>query len=212
MGSLAAIGVFYKRPEFIPVIAAALRAQTRPADELVLTCETRADLEALVAESWPGRVTYLMVPMPDNSVPPSVCINAGLDATRADYITYFADDSLPAPRKFELMMAALETGANAAYCSQDRAAVGSRDEWLAHGGNGYVHLADHEEPDPYMRVDMSQVMHRRTTLRWPLDPGVRKIGDAVFFRDLVAEQGPLQPVPEVLDWHRQLPDGITAKW
>jgi hypothetical protein len=63
VSTVAVIGVFYRRPEFIPRIAAALRAQTRSPDQVWLMCEEVEDRNALAAELWPGlrwisRVTF----------------------------------------------------------------------------------------------------------------------------------------------------------
>lgn len=221
MSTVAVVGVFYRRPEFVPRIAAALRAQTRPPDQVWLMCEEDADRDALAAEKWPGLrwISLVTFPRDENGrpllVPPSVLINAALDDPEfdADYVTYLADDSLPGERKLELMAKRLDEGADVVYCSQDRGSVPDNEAWLAAGpGGGYIHRADHPEDAPWCKVDMTQVMHRTNDLRWPTDMRHIKIGDAEFWNLLRDRYGAFQPVDEVLDWHRQLPSGITATW
>lgn len=212
VGRLAVIGVFYRRPLLIPRIAAALRAQTRPPDETLLVCEEQADLEALVAETWPGRVVYLKMHIPPGEIPSSVCINAALDLTRADYIAYLTDDSLPHPDKYAEMVAALDAGAQAVYCSQRYGKVGSHAEWLGQIDNPpSIRHASEPSEDPFCRVDHTQVAHVRTEDRWPLSMGEIKWSDGAFFRDLVKRLGPLQPIPGALDHTLQMPDGVSAR-
>ena len=219
MSTVALVCTFYHRPEFYPAIAEAIRDQTRPPDELWLMCEDGADADALAACLWPAGASIVVVSVPrhDNGepmvVPPSLLINKALDLSKADYFVYLADDSLPYPEKIERLAARLDAGALVAYCAQDRGQVGTKDEWLsAIGSVGSISPANGPQMSPYCQVDMTQVMHRRSDDRWPLEMEHRKIGDAVFWNRLLDRYGGFENVPEVLDWHRQLPTGITARW
>lgn len=207
MTRLAVIGTFYRRPHLYPGIAAAIRAQTRQPDELWCMYEDPSDLVELAKQRWGDATVYfvpVVVPRDEHGrmavVAPSLCINVALDRTDADFITYLTDDSLPLPDKYAAMVAVLEGGAGAVYCSQD----------FSDGGD--IRWAREEQPDPYCRVDHTQVAHRRSPDRWPTDLKTVRASDGVFFRDLVARFGPLAPIPEVLDRIRLLPDGISARW
>lgn len=206
MSRLAVIGTFYRRPHLYPGIAAAIRAQTRAPDEMWCVYEDPADFAALSAQDWgPAELWFLPVKVPRDAdgrptvVPPSLCINAALDLTGADLITYLTDDSIPLPGKYAAMVRALKDH-GAVYCSQD------------YSDSGAVRWATEPEPSPFCRVDHTQVAHRRSIDRWPTDLGTVRFSDGVFFRDLVERFGPLAPIPEVLDRIRQLPDGISARW
>ena len=215
---VALICTFYHRPELYPAIAEAIRAQTRQPDELWLMCEDREDYDALIACDWGVRPAIVIVPVPRENgeptvVPPSLLINKALDLSKADYFLYLADDSLPTPHKIEMMAARLDDGASVVYCAQSRGQVRDATEWLeTRGSVGQIATAPGPHSSPYCQVDMTQVMHVRSEDRWPLDMSVRKIGDAVFWNLLLERFGAFENVPDVLDWHRQLPTGITARW
>lgn len=213
---LAVIGTFFRRPTLIPRIAQALREQTRQADELWLMYERQDDGEALHEQEW-GSASPNMVyaPVPPAFVPPSLQINFALRRTTADYITYLTDDSLPYPEKYERMTAALNANPEwgAVYCSQAYGRVNSTEAWLANalGACPSVRYAERPLTAPDCVVDHSQVMHRRSDDRWPTDMGALTHSDGLFFAALVERFGAMQPIPEVLDWTCQLPDGISAR-
>jgi glycosyltransferase involved in cell wall biosynthesis len=215
MSRLAVIGTFHRRPWAIPRIAEALRAQTRKPDELWLLWDDEDDLNALcdllIDMDDLGVHVYLerVTPSPD-AIPYSDKINRALDWTLADNIAYLTDDSLPHPDKYRLMVEKLDQGHGAVYCSQDYGRADGPDHWLAGGTHQGNRMALEPETDPYCRVDHTQVAHARSDDRWPLDRTYMRLGDAMFFRQLAASMGPFQPIPEILDWTRQLPDGVTG--
>lgn len=215
MSSLAVVFTIYRRPWALDRIEEALRAQTRPPDRLWVIWEDEADGPNLVGRPRDFGCKWLnmrITPGPGEN-PLVLASNLVLDIENADYIAYLTDDSLPHPEKYERMARALDENPDwgIVYCSQDYGTVGNAQEWLAAPwGGASVRRADGPEPSPYCRVDHTQVMHRRSATRWPEDAPLR-LSDAYFFRDLVAELGPMQPVPEVLDWTRQLPDGISKR-
>lgn len=218
--------MFYRRPWAVPHIAAAIRAQTRQPDELWLTCETAEDYKALAAENWGSaevHIVHVVVPRDADGrptlTPPSVCINAALDLTTADYLVYLADDSLPLPEKVEKMAKALDERPdwNMVYCAQYLTNADTPEGWLVaadHATNGGwpVRSAEYAEGQPHCRIDMTQVMHRRSEDRWPTPIEIMRIGDAEFWNKLRDRWQLFMPVPDVLDWHCQLPTGITASW
>ena len=226
MSSLALIATFYRRPWAIPRIGDALRAQTRAPDDFIALWEDEGDEEAVeelcdAAVGWVSphmrwereSEARMLRPDPANNNPLGVGINKALDLIDSDYITYLTDDSLPAPDKYRRMVQALDENPSwgAVYCSQDYGRASGPDDWLAGGTHEGTRHATEPEPNPFTRVDHTQVMHRRCKARWPESFDDRKLSDAHFFRDLVAEVGPLMPVPEVLDWTRQLPDGLSKR-
>lgn len=210
MSTLAVIGTFYRRPWALDKVERALRAQERRPDELLVVYEAEDDRDLL---GYFFGEAAIIRSEPADANPISFAVNAGLAWADSDYITYLTDDSLPDPRKYAVMAQALDEHPEwgIVYCSQDYGTVSSPDEWLAGAGASNVRLADAVQADPYCRIDHTQVMHRRCKSRWPLDPSTIKLSDAHFFRDLVAELGPMYPIPDVLDWTRQLPDGASRR-
>ena len=211
MGRLAVVGTFFRRPWAVPRIAQAIREQSRQPDELWLMYELDSDAPALHAEDWGTAVVNIVRAVPPAGVvPPSFCINVALDDSNADLFTYLTDDSLPLPGKYEQMVDALDEH-GAVYCSQEFGRVRSSDEWLSMPRGGGVRHANEPRPDPFCNVDHTQVGHRRSEDRWPLAMSELRHSDGRFFQALVARFGPLHPLPDVLDWTRQLPDGISSR-
>ena len=212
--SLAVILTVYRRPWALPRIEEALRAQTRPPDRLWAVWEDGDDGRNLVSRYHDfGCRWQVLQLLKGEGNPLARAANMVLDLERADYITYLTDDSLPHPEKYERMARALDENPdwNVVNCSQDHGTVRSPDEWLTAGwGGASVRHAGEVVTDPFCRVDHTQVMHRRSSVRWPEDAPLR-LSDACFFRELVDADGPMHPVPEVLDWTRQLPDGISRR-
>lgn len=180
----------------LPRIRAALAAQTRPPDEVWWMVED--------VPGFPLRKNRWNVPTPRDGdryavIPYSFKQNFALDRTDADYIAYLTDDSWPAPEKYERMVRALDENPEwgAVYCSQEYA-------------EGQVRVAGDVMYDAHCRVDHTQVMHRRTADRWPLEMGDLMLGDALFWRRLHASLGPFYPVIEVLDYVRQTREGISG--
>lgn len=219
VGTLAVIGTFYRRPALYPMILDAIAKQTRPPDELWLMCEEQSDLTTITPLAWtlkfPAYIRWVTIPRDEGgrplAIPPSVAINAALDVTGADYITYLTDDSLPHPDKYARMVEALDAGARAVYVSQGygKCPVEEWPERILRPDS--IRTASGPQSDPFCAVDHTQVAHVRTEDRWPLAMGDLSWSDGAFFRDLVARLGPLQPIPEVLDFTCQMPDGISAR-
>jgi spore maturation protein CgeD len=134
-------------------------------------------------------------------IPYSLKINYALDRTRADYVTYLTDDSLPEPGKYEAMVKALDENPEwgAVYVGQRR--------------NGSEHRAGGIVEDAFAKLDHTQVCHRLTADRWPLNPSFMRLGDAHFWRALHVSLGAFYPIPgPILDVVTQTPEGITATW
>lgn len=209
-GRVAMLATFYRRPELVAPVAAAVRAQTRSPDELWLLCETEADEALLAAEQWPIAPRLIRLDCPRDASgrpianPLAVELNYALDRTSADYILYVPDDSLPNPRKIEHMAAALDAHPEwgAVYCGIVQT--------LPAGSEPRICRADTIVEDAYLVLDMVQVMHRRTDDRWPRDMSLIRICDAHFWRRLHTRLGAFYPVDELLDAHGARSDGISA--
>jgi hypothetical protein len=209
---LAAILTAYgKRGEQnIPAIAEALRAQTRPADWLFVMYEgiPYSVVEGAFSGIRDAVWERVDTPREENGryavVPYSLKINRALDAIDerggCDYIVHVTDDSLPHPEKFAKMTRALDEHPDwgAVYCYQQR--------------NGQVMGDQGVVDDAYAKIDHTQVMHRRTSDRWPLETAHMLLGDANYWRALHRSLGPFYPVPEVLDTVQQTDEGITRSW
>lgn len=206
--TLALIGTFYGRHEnTLPLLQRVLIASSRPPDRVYVLCEdlhdTQVALDALqVLKKNKGRRVHVeTLPTPRLHgryavIPYSNKINWALDHTSCDTVAYLDNGSMPSPGKYELMLHALERnpGWGAVYCAQQR--------------TGYQTLladADKIVEDAYCAVNYTQVMHRRTADRWPLDMrhADPDLADAIFWRDLHRSLGAFYPVAEgvVLDEH-----------
>lgn len=203
---LAVIGTLHRRWDRWPAMLQRVMVEsTRPPDEMYVMTEDWEDFEhlpQLVVDGIAARVRVLPTPRSEDryaEIPYSRKINWALDRTRADYIAYLTDDSLPHPDKYRRMVQALNEHPEwgAVYCSQDY---------------GRLRMAVEPISDAYCVVDHTQVMHRRTEDRWPLDVSLMRIGDATFWRSLHRSLGAFYPVPDVLDTVRQTSDGISATW
>lgn len=208
MSRLAVVGTFYRRHENTDALVQRLVCDSR-ISEAWLVCEDRWDAlgidKALARWSPYGtipevhRVT-LPTPRTDDGgyavIPYSHKINYALDRTRADYVVYLDNGSMPHPEKYRRMAAALDEHPEwgAVYCGQRR--------------TGYAPAEAHASgvvADAYCRLNYTQVMHRRTDDRWTLDMAHADpdLADALFWRSLHASLGPFYPVAEgvLLDEH-----------
>ena len=215
MSTLAVIYTVYRRPWAYDRVNEALRAQTRAPDIVQVMSEPIGDGQAYDIDA-PGLYNgwRLGIVRPGDDNPLSVAINNALEwLDEVDYITYLTDDSLPDPRKYEVMSRALDEHPEwgVVYCGQDFGTAKDPEDWLDGGRQIGTRHADRIVEDPWCVVDHTQVMHRRTSARWPQDRSTMRLSDAHFWRELVADLGPFYPVPEVLDWTRQLPDGISSR-
>lgn len=223
MSTLAVVATFYQRPWAIPRLAEALQAQTRPwlpDDEVYLLYEydDHETDRGLLRDFWVNEADTAQLPiLVAGNNPLSVEINTALDIVDVgdtpDYVTYLTDDSLPDPRKYEVMARALDENPDwgVVYCSQDYGRADSPEDWLAGGRHLQIRQAHPIEDEPFCVVDHTQVMHRRTKARWPLDYGSRRLSDAHFWNALKDDLGPFHGIGEVLDWTRQLPGGLSDR-
>lgn len=210
MARLAVVATFYRRPDDIPRLAAAIRGQSRQPDEVWLMHERPDDGELLASADWGTADAHIVrVRIPRSAGRPQVVpftplINRALDETTAEYITYQTDDSEPLPEKYGAMAAALDARPDwqGVYCWQ-RNVVARGETHMVHMGHGY-------DPVRHGWLDHSQVMHRRTPLRWPIDLGTMHDCDWMFFRDVANAHGPFMSVPRVLDVSDRRRDALNA--
>lgn len=205
------IGTFHGRLDATEgLVKRILEESTRRPDDIWLLGEDTEDTMALNAAVKPyGRVGGLRIvtePTPRDEygvyeeIPYSRKINLALDHMPSDVFTYLDNGSLPHREKYERMAAALEENPDwgAVYCSQMR--TGMRYEFSA---------ATSPVPDAFCVLNYTQVMHRRTDERWPLDMALADpdVADGVFWRRLHYQLGPFMPVASraTLDEH-YIPD------
>jgi hypothetical protein len=127
-------------------------------------------------------------------IPYSNKINWALDRTRCDTIVYLDNGSMPDPDKYKTMFVTINhRDVGAVYCGQKR--TGYLDETsvadkIIDGANGVLNY--------------TQVMHRKTADRWPLDLRYADpdIADGVFWDLLHKRLGSFHPAgSRVLDEH-----------
>lgn len=199
---LAVIGTFYRRHDRNREIIDALIGQTRRADEHWILCETDEDARAFASAYLDGdglpclRLVTLPTPRDQGTyavIPYSYKINWALDRTDADAIVYLDNGSTPHPEKFEVMTDALKDRP-VVYCGQHRTGIDDlelRADRVVHNAFGYLNY--------------TQVMHRPTKDRWPLEMDLAiptDLADAVFWRRLHESLGAFFPAGEnILDTH-----------
>lgn len=217
MGRLAVIGTFYGRHEnSLPLLHRLYVDTTCPPDEAWLMCETPADAEALfdaywelydkeLLHEWPEGlyVVVLRTPKDGNTyrvIPYSNKINWALDLSNADFFVYLDNNSMPGQDKYRVMKEALEANPDwgAVFCTQHRT-----------GFDNAIYVADVVVHDAFCVLNYTQVMHRRSTARWPLEMALANpdLADATFWRRLHADFGPFHPAggDTVHDFHH-IPD------
>lgn len=210
----AVIGTFYKRTEnSLPLLKRLYIDATRKPDEAFLMCESQDDADALhrawaelyeleLVEQQPETLHIVVCPTPQREngsyevIPYSNKINHALALTTADAIVYLDNNSDPKPEKYQTMIEALEANPDwgAVYCTQKR--------------TGYVNelfIADEVVPNAYCRLNYTQVMHRLTNDRWPLDMHLADpdLADGVFWSVLHNSLGDFFPCGNqvILDEH-----------
>lgn len=210
--TLAVIATMFGRHENSLPILRRLTEATRLPDECWLLCETEEDAEAIwaayrtlyeleVLDEWPSWARVEVIPTPRKEggyavIPYSNKINWALNRTKADLIVYLDNGSMPSPEKFEVMAAALEAHPEwgAVYCTQQRT-----------GFQPTLAPADVVVDDAYCGLNYTQVMHRLTADRWPLDMrhADPDLADGLFWRELHATLGAFHPAggPRVHDTH-----------
>lgn len=219
-GRLAVVGTFYGRHDrSLPLLHRLYVDATRRPDEAWLLCETAADQEALEAgyrelydlEALDGRPDGLHIGVVETPrkpsggydvIPYAHKINHALDLVQSDYVVYLDNGSMPHPEKYGVMAAALDANPawGAVYCGQRR--------------TGYVDIdvpADGTVEDAFCVLNYTQVMHRRTSDRWPLDMKLADpdLADGWFWRALHESLGDFHPCGTgILDVHHM--DGVHA--
>lgn len=207
------IGTFAGRREnSLPLLKRLYIDSTRRPDEALLMCEDDDDQQALIDAYWelyelelldehpPGlKVIRLPTPRVDGAfavIPYAHKINRALDLATGDAVVYLDNNSDPKPTKYQTMIEGLEANPywGATYCTQQR--------------TGYVNqtfLADGPVADGFCALNYTQVMHRLTADRWPLEMALADpdLADGYFWRRLHVTLGSFYPVggAEVLDEH-----------
>lgn len=211
---IEAILPLHGRPEnTFPLMHRLLVGSSRRPDYITVVCEDKADFDGvqdaltelieleLIDSRFPPGFTKYVLPTPKEGgvytvIPYSNKINFALDQSIADAIVYVDNGSMPAPEKFELMARELELDASigAVYCTQERT-----------GFHPTTHCAVSIIEDGYGQVNFTQVMHRPVKARWTTDMTYANpdLADALFWREIAKELGPLYPVGgiDVLDRH-----------
>lgn len=209
----AVIGTFFRRYEnSLPLLKRLYIDATRQPDEAFLMCETDADVDAL-AQAWadlydlelvdrmPDTLHIVLCPTPQvdgryEVIPYAHKINTALALTTCDAIVYLDNGSDPKPEKYQTMVEALEANPDwgAVYCTQKR--TGYLDETF---------MAAEVIPNAYCRLNYTQVMHRITEDRWPLDMRLADpdTADGVFWSVLHNTLGDFYPCGDhrILDEH-----------
>ncbi len=176
-----------------------------------MVCETQEDVrvaEAALAElieldvlhRRPKCLRIEHLPTPQTGerydvIPYSHKINWVLDRTKADAVVYLDNGSMPAPEKYEVMLAAMGGGIEAVYCTQQFTGFST----------GMRGLEGPME-QPSGRLNFTQVMHTPGPERWTLDMKWANpdLADGMFFLDLIPRVGRIHPAgkPGVpLDFH-----------
>lgn len=203
--NLAVIGTFYRRHEnTLPLLERIFDAPG--ISELWLLCETPRDREVVysaltkLGRYYDQSVRVELVATPGaphyDVVPYSLKHNFALDRSTADAFCYLDNGSMPEWNKYDLMLEALESHPEwgAVYCAQERT-----------GYTSGVCYPGVPVDDGFCLLNHTQVMHRATDARWPLEMDKINLGDAFFWRELHARIGPFHPVgtTDVLDRHHQ---------
>lgn len=195
---LALIGTFYKRyPESQECIKRVLESSRIP-DDIWIMVEDEEDADNILKITDKVEVFIIPTPRDENGkyaiIPYSYKINWALDRLKADAYCYLDNGSLPHKDKYKLMEETLESNPDyrAVYCTQHRT-----------GFQDFIHEAIDPIPEPYAKVNYTQVMHRPTKMRWPehlqwADPN--DLADAVFWESLNCTFYPVHS-NEILDVH-----------
>lgn len=201
----AVVGTFFERYEnSLPLLKRLYVDATRKPDEAFLMCETGMDSEALdrayetlydleLLDGWPDGLKVIHCPTPRKEngayrvIPYAHKINVALGMVTADAVVYLDNGSDPKPEKYETMLAGLEANPEwgAVYCTQKRT-----------GMHDMISEATVPIGDAYCNLNYTQVMHRATGDRWPLDMALANpdLADGAFWRTLHLTLGAFFPV------------------
>lgn len=219
---LTVIGTFHKRWEnSLPLLKRLYVDSTRKPDESFLMCETGEDVDALMSayrdlydlellDGFPAGLHILEHNTPRIEgryavIPYAYKINHALDCAEGDAVVYLDNNSDPKPTKYQAMLTGLEQHPawGATYCTQKRT-----------GMNDMVFRAEYPVDDAFCALNYTQVMHRPTADRWPLDMRLADpdLADGYFWRSLHMSLGAFFPVggSEILDEHH-IPDACAAE-
>jgi hypothetical protein len=193
---LAVIGTFFERYDQSRDCIRRVLESTKQPDEFWIMCETEEDA-ANARQVIKDGIVVLRTPTTDGEysvIPYSNKINWALDHSKADLFVYLDNGSMPHKDKYNIMYKTLVDNPDwqAVYCSQHRT-----------GFQDLVHLAEEPIPDPYAKVNYTQVMHRKTNKRWTLDmqhATPNDLADALFWRSLETTFYPV-PTTDILDVH-----------
>lgn len=214
MSKLTLIGTFYRKHynSLYLVKRVFVDSIVKP-DETFFMCEEVDDVAAItdgirtlieleIMDDYPEGLDIRLCPTPrtDNGayevIPYSRKINEALDLSTGDLICYLDNDSMPYEQKYAEMKWALDMNFSygAVYCGQKR--TGMHEISLP---------AEKPVEDAYCGLNYTQVMHRKTDDRWPLDMQHANpdLADGIFWRKLHQSIGTFYPVAigRVLDEH-----------
>lgn len=211
---LTVVGTFFERYEnSLPLLKRLYVDSTRKPDEALLMCETSMDSEALdrayetlydleLLDGWPDGLKIIHCPTPRREggryevIPYANKINHALGVCTGDAVVYLDNGSDPKPGKYQAMIEGLEVNPEwgATYCTQKRT-----------GMHEMISEAAIPIEDAFCNLNYTQVCHRLTGDRWPLDMALANpdLADGHFWRSLHVTLGAFYPVggPEVLDEH-----------
>lgn len=204
--NLALIGTFHKRYEnTLPLLIRVLKESTHVPEEVWLLCEDEEDMGFVtdaVDDLKPEtavRAVQLPTPRVDGRyrvIPYSHKINWALGQTKANAVTYLDNNSMPSIDKYKAIVDGLEQNPDwgCVYVTQERT-----------GFAPLICTADEVVECGAYRLNYTQLAHRRTADRWPLDMRYADpdIADAMFMVLLAKSLGPVFPVGglEVQDFH-----------
>lgn len=200
---LAIIAPWYERRDrTAALMERVLHESSRRPDLLWVIGETPADVDVaqeFYRDNGMTEVRFDVLATPRSGtgyevIPHANKINWALSQLDGECVGYLDNLSMPAVDKYERMMRALEEHPDwgAVYCGQESS------------GRNFGGLAYAIDPiaDAYCVLNYTQVIHRDTQRRWPLDMAYANLGEALLWRELHQDVGAFHPVgPEPLDGH-----------
>lgn len=206
----------YNRPRYLPQAVQSVLAQTMGDWELIILDDSSADpgVTEYLRAVWnhPQVIIHKARVAEDRRA--SACryavqANTGLKLAAGRHVTYLCDDDWYAPRRLEVMAAALDADPAAGV-------VYGRQAITDEAGNVKGHRDGPDVlEDAHCRVDHSSVMHTAEAAAkaggWDESPEHWATGDAVFWRRLHAAGYSFRRVPgdEPLDYHRDHGNGVN---
>ncbi|MET0887520.1 MAG: glycosyltransferase [Mycetocola sp.] len=140
---VVAVVVAYNRRELLAEVLAALHAQSRPVDDIVIVDNASTDDSAAVAGSVAPSATLIRLSRNTGGAGGfAVGMAAAVVRHRPDWIWVMDDDTVPTPGALAGMLSAIER-----YPGPDLVAVGSRVVWT----DGSDHPMNTPRPNPFAR-------------------------------------------------------------